>query len=123
MDLEQLKAQQPQSAQGNFYVKDTIGVPHPYMIGSKHVVHAADHHGGMLGKAAIESGERKGIVCEICKGKLTYAEHEQAILIGCRAPVNEGDKANPELHEYLLALKPLVEGKWVGFAFVDETGK
>lgn len=113
-----------ESEQGNFYVKDSIGVPHPYVIGAKHVAHAADHHGGMLGEAAIESGERKGIVCECCKGKLTYKQHEQAILIGCKVATMDGDKANPELHAYLLKLKPLAEQHgFAGFAFLDERPK
>ena len=29
--------------------------PHPFMIGSAHVAHAADHHGGMLGEATLSA--------------------------------------------------------------------
>lgn len=117
--LDAIKAKLPQSEHGNFRVKDTIGVPHPYMIGAKHVGFAADHHGGMLGEAAIEAGERQGIVCEICKGKLTYKQHETAILIECDFDVSAQPEHKPELHAYLLALKPMVEeAKYAGFAFM-----
>lgn len=122
MTLGELKAQLGDSEHGNFFIKDTIGVPHPYCIGAKHVAHAADHHGGMLSQSAIESGERKGIVCEICKGKLTYAQHEQAILIGCRKDPNEGNEFEAELRAYLLKLNDVIEPlkKWAGYAFVRE---
>lgn len=124
--LDALQAIMPQSEQGNFYVKDSIGVPHPYCIGPRHVTHAADHFGGMLSEAAIEGAERNGAKCETCKGKLTYKQHEQAVLIGCKADMDDGNgKAVPELHQFLLALKPLVEASnyFVGFAFLDERGK
>jgi hypothetical protein len=29
--------------------------PHPYMIGPKHIEHAANNHGGALGKATLEA--------------------------------------------------------------------
>jgi hypothetical protein len=126
--LEALKAALPQSEQGNFYIKDSIGVPHPYMITSKHVVYASDHHSGMLGEAAIKGAERNGHYCGICKGKLKYEQHEQAVVIGCKIDTQDPDdatKGHPELHAYLLALKPLIEADkyFVGFAFLDERPK
>lgn len=45
---------------GNFKVIDTIGVPHPYCIGPKHVGWASDHWNGMLGKDAILDAEEHG---------------------------------------------------------------
>jgi hypothetical protein len=122
--IETLRAQGGESEHGHFYIKDSIGVPHPYCITPKHVAEASDHHCGMLNEAAIEAAERKGATCGICRGKLSYRQHEQAVLIGCRAALkDEGGKVNPELHQYLLKLKPLVEdGKhFAGFAFADET--
>ena len=119
--LDELKAQAGESSQGNFFIKDSIGVPHPYCLTPKHVEVAADHHGGMLGEAAIEHAERLGAKCGICKGKLTWKQHEQAVLIGCKAELkDEGGTVNPELHQYLLKLKPLVEGHYAGFAFLKE---
>lgn len=116
------------SEAGNFYVVGRIGVPHPYMIGAKHVVHAADHFGGMLGTAAIESCERHGICCEICKGDLAFADHKQALLIECLEHVTVGEpdpetdkvQTNPELHAYLLRIMPMAEeDKYEGFSFLD----
>jgi len=111
------------SANGNFSVVDTIGVPHPYCIGSKHVVHASKHFSGMLGKAAIEDGERRGIFCDICKGELKFSEHEQALLVACKAALKAADgAANPELHAWLLSIKDVVMADgFAGFAFVDRT--
>lgn len=113
----------PHSAEGNFYAKDTIGVPHPYCIGEKHVVHAADHFSGMLGKEALASAERAGIRCAVKGCKLSYDEHEQAILVGCRAPLKDDKgEVNPELHEWLLSIKDqAMKDGFAGFAFLDET--
>jgi len=119
--LDDLRTQAGESEHGNFYMKDTIGVPHPYCIGAKHVEIAADRFGGMLGEAAIEAAEKAGAKCGICKGQLSYAEHETAIVIGCKANgAGEDGKAVPELQQYLLKLKPLVEGHYAGFAFMKE---
>jgi len=99
---------------------DTIGVPHPYMITARHVAHASDHFGGMLGEAAIEDAEEHGIKCGIYKGQLSYDQHEQAVLIEIDKEIAE-DNLNkvPGLHKYLKELKPLVEADgFAGFAFV-----
>ncbi|MBA7687287.1 hypothetical protein ES703_95748 [subsurface metagenome] len=106
------------SAQGNFKVVDTIGIPHPYMIGAKHVGHAADHHCGMLGKEAIIAGEKQGITCAMKGCTLTYEEHEQALLIGCKVEIKDN---NEELHDYLLGLKDLAgDNGFAGFAFLKQ---
>lgn len=120
--LEQLKAAMPQSEHGNFYIKDEIGVPHPYCVGTKHVVVAAEQFGGMLGTEAIKAAEKQGAHCCMRGCTLSYEDHEQAVLIGCNIKTTDADgKAVPELHAYLLALKPLVEAgnAFVGFAFVE----
>jgi hypothetical protein len=126
MDTEQLKARYGKSSAGNFEVIDTIGVPHPYTIGPKHVAHAADHHGGILGQHAIETGERNGIRCQHRGCTLSYAEHKQALLVECNAPLQveeNGEKVTaPELRAYLMKCKPLCEeDKYEGFAFLDRT--
>jgi hypothetical protein len=102
-----------------FYVKDTIGVPHPYCIGSRHVAHASDHFHGMLSAEAIRSGEKKGIFCDICKGKLSYDEHKQALLIAVNA---EGElKDVPGLQEYLLSIQDMTERDgYAGWSFIKE---
>ena len=43
---------------GIFVVENVIDInynPHPFTIGPRHVAHAADHHGGMLGEATMEA--------------------------------------------------------------------
>ncbi len=122
MDIEKLKARYGASEHGNFAVVDTIGVPHPYMIGAKHVAHASDHFGGMLGEAAIEDGEKRGIRCAMRGCQLSYKQHEPALLVACKLSLesqqSEGEPRS-ELHEYLLKCKPLCEeDKYVGFAFM-----
>ncbi|MFA5401259.1 MAG: hypothetical protein WC359_12500 [Dehalococcoidia bacterium] len=113
------KGTYPESANGNYKVVDTIGVPHPYCIGSKLVAFAADRHNGILGEAAIEDAERHGIHCEICKEKmgkpLSYAEHKQALVIESKVEI---DPTPNELKEYLLSIKEEAEKNgYVGFAF------
>jgi hypothetical protein len=110
------------SEHGNFYVMDTIGVPHPYCIGARHVAHAADRFGGILGEPAIRSAEMAGIHCSICKGKLTYDQHEIAALISCKCSqdeLNASPDLTKELNEYLQAIKDkATEDGYAGFAFV-----
>lgn len=120
MNKEELQKRYGQSQAGNFSVQDTIGVPHPYCITPKHVAVASDRYCGMLGEAAIKDAEKNHHAhCGMRGCKLTYAEHEQALLVGCRAELKDGDKVNPELHEYLLSIKAKCEeDKYAGFAFV-----
>jgi hypothetical protein len=123
-DKEKLAARYGKSEQGNFFVCDTIGVPHPYCITDKHVTLAADNFSGILSKEAIENAEKHGAKCGICKGKLSFAQHEQALLVECRVDMKQEDgSANPELHAYLLKCKEMCEqDKYAGFAFLDRRG-
>ncbi len=111
------------SEQGNFYVKDTIGVPHPFCVTPKHIT-AAQAYGGMLGREAIESLEKKTgkPSCGMRGCNLRFAEHEQALLVACKAEMKDADgKAVPELHSYLLKCKnPCEEDHYAGFAFLKE---
>ena len=101
-----------------FSIKDTIATPHPYCITPEHVAHAADNYGGMLGENAIESLEAKrGPCCGVKGCKLTYTEHEQALLVEVKddRPLNE----ITELKEYLLSIKDMAEqDHFAGFAFI-----
>lgn len=110
-----------ESEHGNFAVIDTLGVPHPYCIGPKHVAFAADHCGGMLGEDAIIRAERTGAHCMTCKGRLTWKQHEKALLVSCKKDIkDQAGKADPELHAYLLKVKPQCEADgFAGFAFVE----
>lgn len=102
-----------------YRVRDTIGVPHPYCIGPHHVAVASDHHSGMLTREAIEDAEKRGHFCCICKGKLRYAEHETALLIGVKF---KGElKDAPGLRDYLLSIVEMSKAdKMAGFAFIQE---
>jgi hypothetical protein len=122
MTDEKLKAY-GKSEQGNFEAIDTIGVPHPYVITPHHVGVASDNFCGMLGKEAIEECERRGHGCgmkingEYCR--LSFAQHEQAVLVGCSAELKDtAGKINPELHAWLLKIKDQAEKDgFAGFAF------
>ena len=108
-----------------FYIKDTIGVPHLFMIGSKHVAHAADHFGGMLSEAAIESLEKKlgRPSCEYPDCNLKHDEHEQALLVAVKSdiPLNELAAPGEPLHVYLNEIKDQCEADgFAGFVFMKE---
>jgi hypothetical protein len=114
-----------ESEKGNFRIIDSIGVPHPYCIGAKHVAFAADNFHGMLGEAAIEEGEKQNIFCEICKtanrkdGKtiLTYSQHEKALVVQCNKDININEYKE-ELTTYLKSIIDLAtHEEFVGFAF------
>lgn len=113
----------PKSKNSNFYVKDSIGVPHPYCITPKHMI--PDRM--IMDKNTIKEAEEKhGAVCDICRKLvrnnkqdkiLSFDEHEQALLIACKVDIKE----NKELHEYLNTIKKQTEKDgFVGFAFLNE---
>lgn len=117
-EIKTIKGEYGQSVYGNFKVIDTIGVPHPYMITPKHVEIAADHHGGILGEAAIMQAEHCGVRCGF-NCQLSYKEHGIALLIECDKELKDKEgKADPELHKYLLEIKDkATKNGYVGFAF------
>lgn len=63
--------------------------PHPYCIGSAHVVFASDHFGGMLGRPAIEHAERKGIKCGMKGCHVKFEDHtsDTVVLVKIRKDV------------------------------------
>lgn len=96
-----------------FKIIDTIGVPHLYCITAKHLEYC---RGMYLNKEEIIHAESKGARCDICKGKLSYDEHEIALLVEVKDKRELKDI--PELHGYLLECKPLCESDgFSGFAF------
>jgi len=109
------------SEHGNFAVIDTIGVPHAYCIGPKHVEYASKYRCGVLDEDAIKAAERGGAKCCTCHGQLAYKQHEIALLVECKAELRgEDGNTNPELHAYLLQCKPNCEADgYVGFAFIE----
>lgn len=99
-----------------FKVVDTIGVPHPYMIGVGHVAYASDHRFGILDAEAIRAAEKLGAKCGICRGQLAWDQHEQALLVEVRGcELNDPDNG---LKEYLLSIKARATADgFAGFAF------
>jgi hypothetical protein len=99
-----------------FQIIDTIGVPHLYCITPKHIGHASDYFNGILGEDAIISAEKAGAKCDICKGKLSYKQHETALLVEVDDKRELKDVG--ELKEYLLSIKDMTEKDgYAGFAF------
>jgi hypothetical protein len=78
----------------------------------------------LLGKSAIEGAERNGAHCGVRNCTMSFAQHEQALLIACKKPLNsESGKTNPELQEYLMSIKDMAEKEhFAGFAFLDRKG-
>ena len=96
-----------------FSVRDTMGVPHPFCIDTRHVSYAADHCGGILTKEAIEGS---GAPCGMKNCNLTYNEHEIALAINCKS------KDNELLQDYLLSIKEQCEkDNYAGFVLIDCT--
>jgi len=121
------------SSKGNFFVEDTVPIPHPFTVGTRIVTYTSDHHGGMLGEKAIlayEEEHRRG-ACEhstgIGKCQRMYDEHQSALLIACKIDMKDkkdDSKACKELHNYLLKNKKKCEKeKLAGFAFIDRREK
>ncbi len=124
-----VKGDYGESEHGNFKIKDTIGVPHPFCITPEHVTHASDKHMGRLTSECIEEleadREKRHLSPSSCgiKGcSLRYKEHKQALLVECYADMkDENGHAVKELHEYLLACKDeAIANDYEGFAFVDK---
>ena len=85
-----------------FEIVDTICVPHPYCITSKHVVYSSDHYGGILDKRAIEEAEKHGAKCGVRGCRLKYDEHETALVVQCSTDKSLSE-IEKELEEYLLS--------------------
>ena len=130
-DLKVLKTLQKKygkSKKENFSITDTIPIPHPYVIGSKHI---SLNEGMYLN---IEETEKKGAHCEqrIKDGysrkrcNLKYEDHKTGLLVQCKIPMSDPkdkNKFNKELHAYLLKIKKKLDlKKYDGFGFVDKSG-
>jgi hypothetical protein len=51
-------------------VHDVNHKPHPFTIGTRHVVHASDNHSGMLGDETM-----KAIGCDVSGCGMSYEDH------------------------------------------------
>ena len=91
-----------------FAVVDTIPTEHYYMVGPKHVAHAADNFSGRLGKEAIEDGEKKGIHCYQKGCNLSYDKHKLALVVEVSSKKSL-QELKPQLEPYLLSIKDQTE--------------
>ena len=116
------------SKKGNFQIVDTIAVPHPYCLTPKHIQEAADNFGGIMGEAAMQSADDKGIYCYTCRSInkrhgdpiLTFKQHELALLVACYADM-QIPKFKKEAQTFLKSIAKMVEeDKYAGFTFLKK---
>lgn len=102
---------------------ETISNPHPYVIGPKHVAWASDHHSGLLGREAIESGEKQGITCQHPHCNLAYKEHkaEKALVVVLPNDAPEDLNSVEGLASFLCGIKAQMEEEGIsGIMFPKE---
>lgn len=98
--------------------------PHPFTIGTRHVVHASDHFMGSLGNEAIEDLERlEGPSCAYFDGKgrcrVPYAEHTSDRVAFLKVKSDKELKENKDISKFLYACKQiLIDEKIDGIGFV-----
>jgi len=104
-------------AGASFHLKkiERISIPHPFVIGPRHVTFASDHRSGRLTKEAIKAS---GAPCEWKGCRLGIDEHESQVTLFISVPQNDDLNAVDGLHAYLLSVKDrCVELGIDGFAF------
>lgn len=99
---------------------EDVSIPHPFMIGPRHVQIAADQFGGMLGDAALAYADRVGVGCYVRGCHLSYKEHETTrtlfVLLDKAPPRNLNEVSG--LASYLSDIKDKAESLGIkGFAF------
>jgi hypothetical protein len=108
-NAETLKKIPPPPADAVFSLRkiDTVVIPHPYVIGKKHLEHS---HGGTIDTT---------LPCDSC-GK-PASDHVSQKTLFIRVPQNRDLNAVPGLHQYLLSIKEPATALGVeGFAFPDK---
>lgn len=90
--------------------------PHPFMIGTKHVAYASDHHSGRLGEETCRK-----VPCAHPRCNATYEEHTSDNVCFLQLKRNG---TNDEVNTILKNLVDNIEKNLVdGFAFVETTKK
>lgn len=119
--VNELKEKYGESAQGNFFIVDTMPIHHHYMITHKHVIYAANHYNGILNKEAIIEAENTGNAkCGVRNCHLSYTQHESALLVCCKKDFHTDENSKNELQDWLTAINPKVESDgYVGYAFIQ----
>lgn len=99
------------------FIKNVTSInhkPHPFTVGTRHVVEASEHHGGILGEEVMRK-----IACAHRNCTLSYDQHtsDKVALVQ--------QKRNCTTQEMQTWLKNLVEAGWAtevgidGFVFLD----
>jgi hypothetical protein len=102
-----------------FTVKSVTEVnhqPHQYMIGPKHITHAGDKHGGMLGLETL-----RAVRCAVPHCQLSYDEHkfDRVLFLQLRRHAT-----NEEASKLLKDLAPTLEQNHIdGVSFVETPEK
>jgi hypothetical protein len=101
-------------------ILEVIGVdninhdPHQFVIGPKHVTHAADNHSGMLGQVTLEA-----IPCARCGWKYHRHTFNKVAFLRLKRDCN-----NDELSDVIKSLSAEVEKLDIeGFVFVESKEK
>lgn len=94
--------------------------PHPFCIRTRHVKHASEHFGGVLGDEAIKSAEKAGIYCATPGCNITYAQHTADRLALFQL---KRDCSNDEVSTILKGIMIPYEGILDGMTFVETEAK
>lgn len=97
-----------------FTVEDVIQVnhyPHPYMIGTKHLVHASENCNGVLGDRTLNT-----VPCAMHCCNLSHAEHTFDTVVPLKLLRNGTTK---EAKDILKSFVDVVEENVDGFIFVE----
>lgn len=106
---------------GVFLFKDITRVnhsPHPYTIGPKHIKHASDNHGGMLGEQTLRK-----IPCAAPKCTASYEEHTSDTVLFIQLKRNVSAAEGNKILNSILSPKELKEDDIDGFAFLETEEK
>ena len=95
--------------------------PHPYTIGTKHVVFASDHHSGLLGDTALDAFEKQGGKCAHPNCYLKRAEHthDNVVFLQLKRNANQ-EEVRTEMKKMLL---PVEKMGYQGFGFFETPEK
>lgn len=106
-----------QSENGNFWIHESIGVPHSYTVTPKHINYCADNCQSSISDYSLQECDNNGIKCGYPQCNLSFKEHEQALIVACKI---DPKKAENEIKDYLSKINETVEKDgFVGYSFMD----
>lgn len=120
METKKLEKEIQKLVDGYFTVKSITNVnydPHPFMLGTKHIVFASDKYSGILGDTCVN--DKNFPTCSHPGCNLKYQDHKSDRVIMLSLVK---DITNDEGSEILRSL-PLIDNKIDGIVFVDTPEK